>query len=329
MPPIQEHRSTCVLAKRWRFEWSSVPNLDIGHWRSPINTTRTNISEETIRFMNFMDRVFMFRDMSNIGKFSLSCDKHCDEDRVRSWLSVVVRRNVKEFSLLSEDERDSFMIHLLLYTCETLTMLKIEMPIYLNILTNVHLPNLKIDIDAPSLEVFQHKGTLAEVYDLHSFPSLIDANISLFDINDWIDEDENIATNLLALCRVDDDELLSVHNLTCFEVVWSSPDLIGSALMRLLQISPKLEKLVFSHGIDARLCGEDNGWKPATLPECLLSHLRFLEVYLCPRESNEIAHSLGKDARLRNDPILWTLVLSNWLSSLVNEIKEKLDVVSF
>ncbi|XP_026379221.1 F-box protein At4g22280-like isoform X1 [Papaver somniferum] len=262
--------------------------------------------------------------MSNIGKFSLSCDKHCDEDRVHSWLSAVARRNVEEFSLLSEDERDSGMIPSLLFTCETLTLLKIQMPISLNIPTNVHLPKLKvlrlinirfmggslieklcsncltleeleinnciiediteisisshtlkrmfidapssyhqIDIDAPSLEVFQHKGTLAEVYDLHSFPSLIDANISLSDINDWIDEDENIATNLLvhlfnvkrlvagscflgALSHVDDDvfyELPSFDKLTCLEVVWNSPDLVGNALMRLLQISPNLETL--------------------------------------------------------------------------------------
>ncbi|KAI3936425.1 hypothetical protein MKW92_010819 [Papaver armeniacum] len=411
--PFKNIVCTCVLAKRWKFVWSSVPNLDIGHWRSPTKTTRgprTNISEETDRFMSFMDRLFESRDMSNIGKFSLSCDKHCDEDRVHSWLSAVARRNVEEFSLLSEDERDSCMIPSLLFTCETLSLLKIQMPIYLNIPTNVHLPKLKvlrlinirftdgtlieklcsncliledleinnciiediteisissrtlkrmyidappchqIDIDAPSLEVFQHKGTLAEVYDLHSFPSLMDANISLSDINDWINEDENIAINLLeplfnvkqlvagscflgALSRVDDDvfyELPPFHNLTCLDVVWSYPDLVGSALMRLLQISPKLETLVFSHGIYARLCGEDNGWKLTTVPKCLLSHLRVLEFRQFSGDQRELGavKLFSENARvLRKLIISPSSALSRDLSSKL-QVKEQLQMLS-
>ncbi|RZC58073.1 hypothetical protein C5167_005378, partial [Papaver somniferum] len=167
-------------------------------------------------------------------------------------------------------------------------------PLLHHILSSFHSRTsyVPIDIDAPSLEVFQHKGTLAEVYDLHSFPSLIDANISLSDINDWIDEDENIATNLLvhlfnvkrlvagscflgALSHVDDDvfyELPSFDKLTCLEVVWNSPDL----------------------GIDARLCGEDNGWKLTRVPECLLSHLRVLEFRQFSGDQRELGASSYK-----------------------------------
>ncbi|KAI3955434.1 hypothetical protein MKW98_018535 [Papaver atlanticum] len=406
--PFKNIVCTCVLAKRWRFVWSSVPNIEIGHWCSPDATAR-KLYMETIHFMDFMDRLFRFRDMSNIGKFSLSCNKHCDEDRVHSWLSAVVRHNVVEFSLLSKDERDSSMIPLLLFTCETLTMLKIEMPIYVDVPTNVHLPKLKvlqlinirftagplieklcsnclvleeleinnctiedimeisisshtlkrmfidvplchqIDIDAPSLEVFQHKGTLAEVYDLFSFPSLIDANISLSDINDWMNGDHNIATNLLghlfnvkrlvagscflgALSCADDNafgELPSFHNLTCLEVVWSSPDPIGSALMRLLQISLKLETLVFSHGIDARLCGEDNGWKLTTVPECLLSHLRVLEFHQFCGDQREIGavKLFSENAKVLQSLIIYTSsALSRDLSSKL-QVEEQLQML--
>ncbi|XP_026383793.1 putative F-box protein At1g58310 [Papaver somniferum] len=275
--PFKNIVRTCVLAKRWRFVWISVPNLVIGHWRSPTNTTRgprTNISKETDRFMNFMDRLFESRDMSNIGKFSLSCDKHCDEDRVHSWLTAVARRDVEELSLLSEDERDSYMIPSLLFTCETLTLLKIHMPISLNIPTNVHLPKLKV---LRLINIVFTDG-----------PSI-----------------EKLCSNCLILGE------LEINNCIIEDITELS---ISSHTLK---------------RIDARLCGEDNGWKLTTVPECLLSHLRVLEFRQFSGDQRELGavKLFSENARVLQKLIISpSSALSRDLSSK-SQVKEQLQML--
>lgn len=59
---------TSLLSKRWRYVWSSIPNLDFRYWPS----SRSDIHLETERFMNFIDRMLPLLGTSNIHRFSLS-----------------------------------------------------------------------------------------------------------------------------------------------------------------------------------------------------------------------------------------------------------------
>ncbi|KAI3870132.1 hypothetical protein MKX03_021605 [Papaver bracteatum] len=72
-----------------------------------------------------------------------------------------------------------------------------------------------------------------------------------------------------ALSLTDDHFLLKLPtfpNLSNLAVIWSYPSSIDRALLRLLQISPKLESLVFHNGNDYQ-SNKDDSWKLNIVPE--------------------------------------------------------------
>ncbi|KAI3913203.1 hypothetical protein MKW98_007219 [Papaver atlanticum] len=94
-----------------------------------------------------------------------------------------------------------------------------------------------------------------------------------------------------ALALTDDHLFLKLpmfHNLSDLVVIWSYPSSVDRALLRLLQISPKLESLVFHNGNDYQ-SNKDDSWKLNIVPEgpnivSGLEHLKvleFLEFFVC------------------------------------------------
>lgn len=65
MIPFKEAVRTSVLSKRWKYLFTLIPNLDI-------EMDIKNIGEEEMkRWMNFVDRLVLFREMTSIRRFCL------------------------------------------------------------------------------------------------------------------------------------------------------------------------------------------------------------------------------------------------------------------
>ncbi|KAI3972062.1 hypothetical protein MKW92_032880 [Papaver armeniacum] len=110
---IKDVARSSILSKRWNYIWTTVPILEF-----------KNDASQTENFMDFVDGTLLRHNSSNVDKFSLVCNRHLDESRLHSWISTVIRGNVKELSLYLLP-RNTLFIPLSRFTCESLTSLEL------------------------------------------------------------------------------------------------------------------------------------------------------------------------------------------------------------
>ncbi|OVA07742.1 F-box domain [Macleaya cordata] len=121
---------TSVLSRRWRYLWTSIPTLNFDSNLLQLPETRyTNVEA----FIDFVDRVLMLRDSSDIQRFNLHFFGTEDADydstsRVNTWILAAVRRNVQELLLrVSLWEYQTFQFPPSLFTCKSLTKLELSL----------------------------------------------------------------------------------------------------------------------------------------------------------------------------------------------------------
>ncbi|KAI3871655.1 hypothetical protein MKX03_005318, partial [Papaver bracteatum] len=148
--------STSILSKRWRIVWVSFPVLDfldMGPPRIILTGWRADDEQaiilETNKFMDFMDRALIQRNMLNIKKFCLKCENgYFDHKRVNSWITTAMKCEVEEFIFYGcyTHHSDGKMIPDSLFTCESLTMLEFQFreKYWLQLPESISLPRLKI-----------------------------------------------------------------------------------------------------------------------------------------------------------------------------------------
>ncbi|PRQ30800.1 putative F-box domain, FBD domain, leucine-rich repeat domain, L domain-containing protein [Rosa chinensis] len=129
---------TCILSKRWKDIWASIPNLYF----------RDEEFSSSADFIAFVDRVLLHRGSSAIQKFHLHFNRYCAEDfsRVDSWISTAVRCNVVELVLsIGSGGQAMFELPLSLVTCKTLEVLRLMMSLFIinNVPTSGCFPSLK------------------------------------------------------------------------------------------------------------------------------------------------------------------------------------------
>nr|DAD23321.1 TPA_asm: hypothetical protein HUJ06_024784 [Nelumbo nucifera] len=132
--PVKDVIRTSFLSKRWKYLWTSVPNLDFdGLVFSP-----------KTKFMNFVDSVLLRRNGAAIQKFRLSFgDYYCDGSRVHTWIDAAVTHNVRELDFFYYTSKH-FDLPICLYTCKSLTVLKLNLNFAtLNLPSSIYLPSLK------------------------------------------------------------------------------------------------------------------------------------------------------------------------------------------
>ncbi|PIA28388.1 hypothetical protein AQUCO_07000012v1 [Aquilegia coerulea] len=137
---------TSVLSTRWKYLWTSLPNLDF--YDDKLMHSDIKIEDEVIEkdFAKFIERVLLLYDGPYINKFYLKIVKLYDSEKVNDWISNVIMRNVREMVLdISNDVLDGGLFFpRSFFSSETLTVLKISTESVLKIPSSVCFSRLKV-----------------------------------------------------------------------------------------------------------------------------------------------------------------------------------------
>ncbi|KAI8558068.1 hypothetical protein RHMOL_Rhmol04G0059700 [Rhododendron molle] len=127
---------TSVLSTKWEYLWTSISEIDL-HDTSPQTSRKVDMS-----FLDFVDRVFHFRDASDIKRLTIKSSEVVNSSRVNSWISASMRHNIEELNLsLHWKAQPVLPCHL--FTCQSLVALKLYMNWSLKVPSLTHFSNLK------------------------------------------------------------------------------------------------------------------------------------------------------------------------------------------
>ncbi|KAK3005033.1 hypothetical protein RJ639_016772 [Escallonia herrerae] len=90
--PMKDVVRTSVLSTRWRYIWTSISDIDLDDSFSGNSVSRKY-------FLDFVERVLLLHDASDIRRFRLAFDVPVRASRVNSWVSAAVRHNLQELDL--------------------------------------------------------------------------------------------------------------------------------------------------------------------------------------------------------------------------------------
>lgn len=114
---------TSVLSTRWRYVWTSIPNVDINIYqgKKPFNT------EE---FEKFVDRVLVSKTL-DLDRFRLACSSYCTMSTISRWIELAVMRKVKLLHLMfSTSEKNDIELPDCLVNCRSLDVLKLSLSMH-------------------------------------------------------------------------------------------------------------------------------------------------------------------------------------------------------
>ncbi|XP_026419711.1 putative F-box/FBD/LRR-repeat protein At5g44950 [Papaver somniferum] len=183
------------------------------------------------------------------------------------------------------------------------------------------LDDIRVEIHAPNLLFFRYWEYVKRSYDLRNFTSLTYAEIDMFvDMSPFTREQiYHSARELLGgLSNVDHlklsvdvfdalsfegyriNNLPKFYNLTYLEATFMFSCSSNGVLLDLLEISPNLESLVFSEGLNPSESDDDDTWKLNLMTPCLLPKLKSIEVQIFKGTSRELVLVIQflRDARV-------------------------------
>ncbi|KAG5551562.1 hypothetical protein RHGRI_009835 [Rhododendron griersonianum] len=108
-----------VLSTKWKYLWTSIANIDLKE------TYHLAGEKEDGSFLDFVERVLLLHDASDIKSLTLSSYQLVDSSRVNSWISASIRHNIKELHL-SLHWKTQPVLPCCLFTCQSLVVLKLS-----------------------------------------------------------------------------------------------------------------------------------------------------------------------------------------------------------
>ncbi|KAK2994924.1 hypothetical protein RJ640_004478 [Escallonia rubra] len=133
--PTKDAVGTCVLSKRWQFVWTHISGIDLE------DDSNNNDPLQLERTMLFVDKLLSCRDV-NINKVCLHFREGADLLGVYMWICSAIVRKVEELCINITVE--NVVLPCCIFTCESLTVLKLAMECIVKPPNAVFLPNLKI-----------------------------------------------------------------------------------------------------------------------------------------------------------------------------------------
>lgn len=162
---------TSILSRRWQYLWTSISdiNLDDISWSKEDDKIKDQCPM-CHRFSDFVDRVLLLHDASDIRKLHLNILDPVNSARLSSWISAAIRHNVQELNL-ELPVRTRFLLPCCLFTCESLLVLKLFMQcvlkppsfIYLSSLKTLVFDNLTFSDDESTQHLFSNCPVLQEL----------------------------------------------------------------------------------------------------------------------------------------------------------------------
>ncbi|KAF8407763.1 hypothetical protein HHK36_006899 [Tetracentron sinense] len=123
--PIKDAVRTCVLSRKWRYIWPTIPELvfDENNSNPCSNIDKT---PRNCEFVNFIDRVLLVHK-GPIHKFYLNTYLQ-NYSVVSSWMLFLSRNGVKDLTLsfLGESDESQYEVPSSLFSCETLCYLNLS-----------------------------------------------------------------------------------------------------------------------------------------------------------------------------------------------------------
>uniref|UniRef100_A0A5B6ZJM5 F-box domain-containing protein n=2 Tax=Davidia involucrata TaxID=16924 RepID=A0A5B6ZJM5_DAVIN len=120
---------TCVLSKRFKDLWTSLPNLnfDTHHFsRFPL-------------FTKFVSQVLSRRDSSTVSTLNFSRSNFVEPRLMKLVINYAIRHNVRQLNIMVSSRRELPSIALL-FNCKSLTNLKLYFGEYQNVPNSLNLP---------------------------------------------------------------------------------------------------------------------------------------------------------------------------------------------
>lgn len=134
---------TSTLSKRWQYLWMSITDL-------VFMEDGPDKRKKRVQFMNFVERVLVLRDSSDLTLFVLSCDVLNDASRINAWISAAVMHKVQVLSIgLGSDENskcnseEPIVLPHCLFTSESLRYFYLESFVLLKVPSSIRFSSLK------------------------------------------------------------------------------------------------------------------------------------------------------------------------------------------
>ncbi|PIA60582.1 hypothetical protein AQUCO_00300225v1 [Aquilegia coerulea] len=221
--PMRDAIRTSILSKQWRHIYYSLSRLEFDQYDF------TKIKHKAADFRDFVDRIVICHDGSDIQKFSLKTrldDEFISSSRVRTWVSFALQHNVQELEMWMYYGKIT-NLPFRFFTCMTLRVLslvcvEIEWP------TTVRFPVLKY-LYVEGLSFVQYENTIDKLFSSCTCPMLEDLVLRQCDLG----------VSTLSICNpslkylqiFDGNQLninISVSTLHKLECIWCLPPNISS-----------------------------------------------------------------------------------------------------
>ncbi|KAI3753927.1 hypothetical protein L2E82_25992 [Cichorium intybus] len=135
--PTTEAVKTSILSTRWKNLWTFLPSIDIDD-----ELLCAREVYDVTSFVNFVERVLLLWDASNMEKFRISCHVLCNSSIIRSWISHAIMHNVQELDICLV-QGDPYVIPQSIFDSTSLVSLKIRMNWDILLPSHVSFPCLK------------------------------------------------------------------------------------------------------------------------------------------------------------------------------------------
>ncbi|KAH7845149.1 hypothetical protein Vadar_025798 [Vaccinium darrowii] len=278
---------TSILSTKWEYLWTSIANIDLKE------TYHQAGKKEDGSFLDFVDRVLIFHDASEIKSLSLESHELVNSSRVNSWISASIRHNIKELKLCLHWKTQP-VLPCRLFTCQSLVVLKLSMDWALEVTSLTRFLNLKtLELkyvtfsDNSTQHLFSSCPMLQELALVYcGSKNLKTITICIPTLKGMSSVVTKIyAANLIHLhcisCQIIDFCLYDLSSLVDASIcLYEEPEeVVTPRVLRLLTGIFNVKKLTITivtlEGFDS--CDEDD-WKFGRAPSCFASSLKTVHI---------------------------------------------------